>query len=344
MTSGNPRDDTRPRPPSTRRQGGVGGFGAPSGPSAAPFGPVGAALAATALWLALVLAVLFLPREDPGDGGAARALTVMLAVVVPLGLIWIAAALAVAVEALRRDLSALAAPESGRPGPSAPLPGAAPDTALRLDRIAAAQARTEAALAALIAARPAGAIAAPRAAREAQGERGSEGQAALALGTPPEAPPLPLADVISALQFPADENDREGFQALHRAMKDPKIAPLVTAAQDILTLLSQDGIYMDDQRPIRAGADVWRDFAHGARGRAIASLGGIRDRALLSPVTARMRADTIFRDTAHHFLRLFDRTLAQLEPAADDEQIAALADTRTARAFMLLGRAAGTFD
>ena len=57
-----------------------------------------------------------------------------------------------------------------------------------------------------------------------------------------------------------------------------------------------------------------------------------------------MRQDHIFRDTAHHFLRKFDHTFALFEKQATDAEIIALADTRTARAFMLLGRVAGTFD
>jgi hypothetical protein len=57
-----------------------------------------------------------------------------------------------------------------------------------------------------------------------------------------------------------------------------------------------------------------------------------------------MREDTVFRDAAHHFLRTFDRTFAEVEPLATDVEIAALADTRTARAFMLFGRVTGTFD
>ena len=56
-----------------------------------------------------------------------------------------------------------------------------------------------------------------------------------------------------------------------------------------------------------------------------------------------MRQDAIFRDAAHHFLRQFDKTLSEIEPAATDAELAALAETRTARAFMLLGRVTGVF-
>ena len=57
-----------------------------------------------------------------------------------------------------------------------------------------------------------------------------------------------------------------------------------------------------------------------------------------------MRSDPVFRDASHHFLRLFDKTFAEFEQRASDGEIAALAETRTARAFMLLGRVTGTFD
>ncbi len=119
---------------------------------------------------------------------------------------------------------------------------------------------------------------------------------------------------------------------------------MVQAAQDILTLLSQDGIYMDDLRPDRARPEIWRRFANGERGRAMAALGGVRDRSSLTLTSGRMREDTIFRDAAHHFLRRFDKTLIGFEPEATDEEIAALSETRTARAFMLLGRVTGAFD
>lgn len=168
----------------------------------------------------------------------------------------------------------------------------------------------------------------------------------LALGAPPEpaAPQIAMADLIVALQFPENAEDREGFRALRAALDDRRVAKLIRAAQDVLTLLSQEGIYMDDLRPEMARPDLWRRFAAGERGRSVAAIGGIRDRASLALTSRRMREDTIFRDAAHHFLRTFDHTFAFVEPGAKDAEIAALADTRTARAFMLFGRVTGTFD
>ena len=174
----------------------------------------------------------------------------------------------------------------------------------------------------------------------------AEDQPALALGTSAEdmAPPLSRSDLIRALNFPDNEQDTTGFSALRRALKDRTARNLVQASQDVLTLLSQDGIYMDDLRPDRARPEVWRRFAQGERGRSMAALGGVRDRSSLALTAGRMREDTIFRDAAHHFLRLFDKMLIVFEPEASDEDLVALSETRTARAFMLLGRVTGAFD
>ena len=72
---------------------------------------------------------------------------------------------------------------------------------------------------------------------------------------------------IRALNFPETQDDAEGFDALRLALKDRKTAQLVQASQDVLTLLSQEGIYMDDLRPDMARPEIWRQFAQGARGR-----------------------------------------------------------------------------
>ena len=172
-----------------------------------------------------------------------------------------------------------------------------------------------------------------------------EQQIVLELGTPVEvlAEPLKNEDFIKALHFPEDAQDDKGFTALRRALADRNANQLIQAAQDVLTLLSQDGIYMDDIRPDMAHLEIWRRFAQGERGRTISALGGIRDRSTLALINVRMKKDPVFRDAAHHFLRLFDKGFAKSEDTATEAEISALSETRTARAFMLLGRVAGTF-
>jgi hypothetical protein len=218
----------------------------------------------------------------------------------------------------------------------------------KLDEIAAAQRKTEAKIALFTSIRPdqersRDAATAPAPVPAAPGE---QAQPALALEPSPNAPATPLShsDFIRALNFPDDTEDKDGFRALRRAMQDHETAGIVRAAQDILTLLSQDGIYMDDLTPDRARPEIWRRFAQGERGKTVAILGGIRDRSSLALAAGRMRQDTIFRDSAHHFLRKFDQAFSAFEKDASDLEIVSLTDTRSARAFMLLGRVTGIFS
>lgn len=173
-----------------------------------------------------------------------------------------------------------------------------------------------------------------------------EEQPGLALGTPIDDPqnPLSMPDFLRAIHFPESPEDKAGFQALRLALTDRSSAKLIRAAQDVLTLLAQEGIYMDDLSPDRARPELWRQFAAGERGRTIAGLGGVRDRSCLALTATRMREDAVFRDAAHHFLRSFDKAIAAMEPRASDAELSSLSDTRTARAFMLFGRVTGTFD
>jgi hypothetical protein len=170
-------------------------------------------------------------------------------------------------------------------------------------------------------------------------------QASLKLDTPQDsAGTVDVDDLVRAINFPENAEDEEGFEALRRTLVDRKVATLIQAAQDVLTLLSQDGIYMDDLAPEPARPEVWRQFAGGQRGQVVADLGGIRDRSSLALSSNRMKSDPIFRDAALHFLRRFDDVLSAFEPRMADAQVTRFATTRTARAFMLLGRVTGTFD
>ena len=171
-------------------------------------------------------------------------------------------------------------------------------------------------------------------------------QPTLALGT--EMIDLPafveVADVLRALHFPNSPDDAEGFRALRLALTDHGLAKLIRAAQDVLNLLAEDGIFVDALTADHPRPELWRKFAAGERGGIIAGLGGVRDRSSLALTAARMRGDDVFRDAAHHFLRSFDKAMVTLEPRASDSDLTALSDTRTARAFMLFGRVTGIFD
>ncbi|WP_428512953.1 hypothetical protein [Roseovarius sp.] len=309
------------------------------------------ALALTAVWL-LGTAVFFLVLEPMGmfteSGGALQFVVVLLAVFMPVAMIWVAATAARSSKVMREESERLqTAIDAIRQAYVAQSQGvhdvSQTSVAKKLEEIAAAQRKTETALATFSTVRQA---TEPRPAPVHAPEETSADQVALPLGTPPEdmTPPLATEDFIRALNFPENAEDKAGFAALRRALKNRQSAQLIQASQDVLTLLSQDGIYMDDLRPDMARPEVWRRFAAGERGRAVAAMGGVRDRSSLALTAARMKQDTIFRDAAHHFLRLFDRTISQFAEVATDAEMSEMSDTRTARAFMLVGRVAGTFD
>ncbi|OWJ78156.1 hypothetical protein [Haematobacter genomosp. 1] len=294
-----------------------------------------AAAALTLLWL--VIAAVFFFTGDGSEGGRPlSALVAALAVLMPVALIWLiatslrtvrrlreeAASLQQEIDALRRGATAqplrqppVAQPPVSQPSAAQVLPPLTAGTAAR----AAQPARRQ--------------PAPPRAVPQQAAPEAAEQE------------PLPPADFIGALNFPDSPDDAEGIRTLRRALEDPTAAKLIRSAQDVLNLLGADGIYMDDLVPeeLPPGA-LWRQFSEGARGQSVAGLGAIEEPNVLAATATRMRSDPVFRDAAQHFLRQFDRSLSDFAPTVPDEMLAMVGMTRTARAFMLLGRVAGTFD
>lgn len=164
---------------------------------------------------------------------------------------------------------------------------------------------------------------------------------------PETAPPAGIRwdSVVRALDFPRDEKDRKGFAALRAALKEREFADLLQAAEDVLTLLSADGIYMEDFALEPARVEDWIAYAGGARGADVSAVGGIVDEETLTIVHGRMRSDVIFRDSALHFLRRFDRLIGRMaRELGADPMILDAADSRTGRAFMIIARVTGAFD
>ena len=304
------------------------------------------------VWVLLILVYVLV--TPPGSETRTLGLIMtLLMVFLPIALIWAVVITLRSIRELRAEAKRLQATvdamrssyvqAQGQPS------GLTPAVEKKIDEIAASTRQAETVLATFTSRRDA-ALSVPSAARRARlaqpGQEPPPEEPPLAVGPPAEdrRPPLSVANFIRALQFPETPEDKEGFRALRLALEDRTSSKLIRAAQDVLTLLSQDGIYMDDLQPDMCHPELWRRFAAGERGRSIAALGGIRDRASLALTAARMKSDPVFRDAAHHFLRAFDKTVATFEPNASDAELAELADTRTARAFMLFGRVTGTFD
>ena len=303
------------------------------------------ASALSIIWLVAVAAYIFVAPDGVGTLGLV--MTLMM-VFLPIAVIWVAVTTLRSVQELRAEAVRLQSTVENMRATWVQSQ-VQPSVEKKLDEIERSTKSTETALATFTSRRDVTltqASADRKAALVTPGRVAPDDQPALALGTPAEdlRPPLSVADFIRALQFPESPEDKEGFRALRLALEDRRVAKLIRAAQDVLTLLAQEGIYMDDLKPERARPEVWRSFAQGERGGAVAGLGGIRDRSSLALTAGRMREDPVFRDAAHHFLRTFDKTFSEFEGNASDAELIALADSRTARAFMLFGRVAGVFD
>jgi hypothetical protein len=308
------------------------------------------------VWLlGILLFFAFVSGDGAGTGArvdSLRFVITLIAIFMPIALIWVAASAArssriIKEESARLQTAINAMRHTYIEQQQSGVVGVKTSVENKLEEIVAAQRKTDAALATFTTSRsaPEQSVAKKLAKLVPQTQAPQE-QASLPLGTPAEtmAPPLSAQDLIRALHFPETADDKEGFRALRRALQDRHVSQLVQAAQDVLTLLSQDGIYMDDLLPDRARPEVWRKFAQGLRGKPVATLGGIRDRSSIALAAGRMRQDNIFRDSVHHFLRNFDQVFSEFEATATDQEIIELTETRSARAFMLLGRVSGTFD
>lgn len=298
----------------------------------------------------LLAAVLFLAFVKPdGDSNTLQFVMTLLAVFLPVAMIWIASAASRSARIMRDEAQRLHAAIDGMrevvlaDRKERAAGGVKPEVEKTIKEIAQSAKQTESALATFASVRPGQER---RVVPRPDPQPPVDDQPKLALGTRTEdvQPDLAMSDLIRALNFPDNADDKEGFAALRRTLAHRGPAQLVQASQDLLTLLSQDGIYMDDLKPDRARPEFWRRFAHGERGAEMAPLGGVRDRSSLALTAGRMREDAIFRDAAHHFLRRFDQVLFKAEPDMTDEELINFAETRTARAFMLLGRVTGAFD
>lgn len=316
------------------------------------------ALALSLVWLIAILVLFFgldLGASIAATGGAGLGIVmILLAVFLPIALIWVAASVARTAQVMRDEADRLQGAISAmretvlqqtQAGGAVP-----PVMARKIDEIAQTTRQTESTLVTFASSRS-GPQPPPSEAKAALADPAPESppaevQRSLGLDSPPEdmREPISVSEFIRAANFPETAEDKEGFRALRRALEDRDASKLIRSAQDVLTLLSEDGIYMDDLNPDRAKPEAWRRFADGQRGRTVAALGGIRDRSCLALSAARMKSDPIFRDTVHHFLRHFDRTFSAFSQHATDEEIVKLADTRSARAFMLLGRVTKTFE
>lgn len=155
---------------------------------------------------------------------------------------------------------------------------------------------------------------------------------------------IPNDTLIRAFNFPDDARDLDTIRALRTALQDHELARVLRAAQDVVTLLAKAGLFMEDLSPGTATAGHWRQFAEGQRGTKVAQIAVTDFADAVDIAQAKTRSDEIFRDSAHHFMRHFDQMLSSKADSLSDAELEALADTRSGRAFRLLGTVASIFS
>ena len=156
---------------------------------------------------------------------------------------------------------------------------------------------------------------------------------------------IPWASVVRALDFPRDERDRDGFDALRLVVADRDFAELMQAAEDTLSILAEEGLYMEDLELSPAPVALWKRYADGARGPEVDQIGGVRDEVAIALARTKYRSDPVFRDTALHFLRRYDKLVIRMfAELGEDRLVLEAGESRTGRAFMMIARVMGVFD
>ena len=148
---------------------------------------------------------------------------------------------------------------------------------------------------------------------------------------------LPLDTLIRALSFADHQDDTEGFEAIDRAMDDEATAKLLEASQDVLHRLSALDIFVDNLTLDIAQPDVWRFHAANASKSEIATLGAVAETDVLGLVANLVEQDGQFRESAQNLVDQVNDQMMDIIGDADADQVAAFANSRTIRAFILLG-------
>ncbi|MDG2473689.1 MAG: hypothetical protein P8M50_00230 [Paracoccaceae bacterium] len=149
--------------------------------------------------------------------------------------------------------------------------------------------------------------------------------------------------LLKALHFPNDKNDSEGFIALEIARKNNTVLQLLQVSEDFLNLLAQDGIYLDDLKIDSPSVEAWLNFVKPEKKHYVRRLSCVGIDEHIKKLKSRTKSDTVFRDTTLMLMRRFDKLLREKLATAEDHQIFKIADTRSGKAFLIVGQISDIF-
>ena len=155
--------------------------------------------------------------------------------------------------------------------------------------------------------------------------------------------PLTWEIILKALNFPKDKNDVLGFSALKRAREHNAISELLRVSEDFLNLIAKDAIYLDDLIIEPPPVEAWLNFIRGDQNNNKRSLTCIGIDAQIQKLKSRIKSDAIFRDTSLMLMRRFDLLLRDRLETASDDEIFKIAETRSGKAFLIVGKLSDSF-
>ena len=155
--------------------------------------------------------------------------------------------------------------------------------------------------------------------------------------------PLTWDLILKALHFPKDKNDLPGFSALDITRQNNTFSELLQVSEDFLNLIAQDGIYLDDLEIEPPPVEAWLNFISVDQNRNKKRLNCVGIDRQIKRLKSRIKLDAIFRDTSLMLMRRFDILLRDHLKLADDDQIFKIAETRSGKAFLIVGKLSDSF-
>ncbi len=150
--------------------------------------------------------------------------------------------------------------------------------------------------------------------------------------------------LVTAANFPENEQDKATLDALMEVINDKQVADVLQSAEDVLSALADSNLFMEDITPHHAPAEKWRGYILEGDRRDLIDLGGVRDPHAIEEATNALQDRDGFESTTLTFLDRYESLLERLFQESSSNKLAVeLADTRTGRAYMLLGRVTGRF-
>ena len=145
--------------------------------------------------------------------------------------------------------------------------------------------------------------------------------------------------LIRALNFAEDEKDVMGIAAVETAAGIPEVADLLNFSMRVLEIFADAGITVDHMGMQLSNPDDWRSAAVPGSGRPFTDLCQILDPGFATDVHRARREIPELADASRNLRERASALLETFVQDADDNEIIGLLNTRTYRSFILLEHA-----